>query len=160
MSSLVGRDDLKAKLYSAGVKDPRELGKVMSLIDIYSLQVVRRAQAQDLEDAPEAVTLPSFTPLKPGEWSVALQVTCCIGCTKVRRWENFDADKSRTTGHKVICKDCRRRLTEKKLQEKAHDIRRGGWVCPGCGERKIPREFPLEKRENSRKPVKCLSCLS
>src|SRR5882724_5755997 len=156
MPSAVGRDDLKEKLYSAGVKNPRDLSVVMCLIDTYSIQVARRAQQQDFEDVPE-VTAPAFTPLKPGEWSVALQVTCCIGCTRVRRWSDFHVDKHHSTGHKIICRDCRK---EKTLPASAADVRRGGWVCPGCEKRKIPLEFPLEKRENPRKSVKCLSCLS
>ncbi len=159
MSTLIGRDDLKAKLYSAGVKDPGKLNEVMRLIDVYSIQNARRREDFEGDLSPRVVA-PAFTPLNPGEWSPALQVTCCIGCTRVRRWGDFHVDKHHPTGHRIMCRDCRSLSEEKTLPLKAADVRRGGWLCPKCEKRKIPVEFPLEKRENPRKSVKCLSCLS
>jgi len=156
MPSIVGREDLRAKLYSSGVRNPRELSGMMRLIEVYALQVARKTQEHDLEDVPDPVA-PSFTPLKPGEWSVALEVTCCVGCTRVRRWDDYHVDKHHPTGHKVLCRDCRN--PGRKLPESASDVRRGGWLCPKCDKRKVPLDFPLEKRMNPRKPLKCLSCL-
>ena len=148
-----------AQVYSAGVKNPREVSRIMRLIDIYALQVSSR-KTEDLEDIPSPPSAPSFTPLKPGEWSIALQVTCCTGCTRVRRWDDYHGDKHHPTGHKLMCRDCRKLSENKTLPEKARDVRRGGWVCPQCNRRKIPVEFPVEKRENPRKSVKCLSCMA
>lgn len=157
MPSMIGREDLKAKLYSAGVRDPGKLSAVIRLIDVYALQTARKTEI--LEDAP-VVEAPAFTPLKPGEWSPALQVTCCTGCTRVRRWDDFHVDRRHPTGHKVMCKDCRNPSENRTLPGEASDVRRGGWLCPGCKTRKIPVDFPLEKRENPRKSVKCLSCMA
>lgn len=158
VSSVLSRDDLMAQVYSAGVRNPREVSRIMRLIDIYAFQMARKPA--DDEDGIPAVTAPAFTPLAPGEWSPALQVTCCVGCTRVRRWDDYHIDKHHPTGHKIMCKDCRKLSEDKTLPEKARDVRRGGWVCPQCLRRKIPVEFPLEKRENPRKSLKCLSCMT
>lgn len=154
MPSSTSLEDLLAEIYAAGVKDPRKLNMIKRLITAYSWGVARKTEA--LEDVA-----PSFTELSPGEWSMALEVTCCAGpCQQVKRWEFYHADGRHATGHKVICKDCRAKEYEElgKAPYVPEKIRRGGWRCSACGERRIPSEFPEEKRRHPRKSAACLFC--
>src|SRR5208282_4394170 len=158
-SSAVTRDDLRAKLYSAGIKNPRVLTEAMKWVDIYCLRVVRKSQR--LEDVE--IAIPSFTELKPGEWSVALEVTCCASCEQVKRWDLFHIDKRHTTGHQVKCKECRNRKDEEEglPPYTPESVKRGGWICSGegsCGVRKKPEEFPEEKQRYPRSHVLCNDC--
>jgi hypothetical protein len=158
-SGAISREDVRAALYSAGITHPRKLHDTMRVVDIYAVQYARRAEA--LEEIE--ITSPAFTPLKPGEWSAALGVTCCTVCEKVKRWDFFHEDSRQATGHRLECKDCRNKKDEDAglppyVPEK---VKRGGWLCTGegsCGQRKLPEEFPEEKRRHPRKAVLCLDC--
>src|SRR5271157_4162491 len=148
MSSVMGREDLKARLYQNGIKNPRVLNETMRIIDVYSLRIARNLEEQHYEDIA-----PVFTPLEPGQWSAALEVTCCVKCEQVKRWDLFHLDQRHSTGHKTVCKDCRRKEDEEdgKPPYVPDKVRRGGWVCVTCGQRKPPAEFPEEKHRNTRK---------
>jgi hypothetical protein len=155
---MLSREDLAAKLYSAGIKNPRILRETQRWIDVYCLQQMRKAQDQ------EDVT-PSFTELEPGQWSAALEVTCCARCQQVKRWDYYHVDKRHATGHKIVCKECRKKEDEELGNPPyiPENVRRGGWLCisiadGGCGERRAPVEFPEAKREKPRRAVLCNFC--
>ena len=151
MPSVLSREDLRSEIYKRGVTDPRKLGEVMRFIEVYALTLHKKLSGQELEDAEPVV----FTPLKPGEWNATLEITCCVLCEKVKRWDQFHADGRHATGHKTTCMSCR----NAPVQSAIGGIRRGGWVCKGgCEQRRTPEEFPPEKRENPRSAVKCLYC--
>ena len=155
---MLSREDLDSKLYSAGIRNPRIRKETLRWIDAYCLAQVRKSEA--LEEFPA----PVFTPLEPGQWSAALEVTCCISCQQVKRWSFFHVDKRHATQHKTTCKECRRKEDEELGNPPyvPENVRRGGWVCKappdGCGQRRSPMEFPAAKREKPRRMILCLHC--
>ncbi len=154
MPSMISLEDLKAKLYEAGVRNPRKLNEMTRHIVAYTVQEVRKGVI--LEDVPE----PVFTPLKPGEWSRALEITCCASCNQVKRWDYYHLDARHATGHKTTCKDCRNALDEAQGKPPyiPDKVRRGGWICISCRERRAPAEYPQAKRDNPRGNIPCLYC--
>ena len=158
MTSALSREDVRAKAYQSGVRNPRVLNELMRTIDAYALALMRRSEEQ------EEIPAPVFTPLEPGQWSAALEVTCCISCQQVKRWSFFHVDKRHATGHKTTCKDCRKKADEDagKPPYVPQSARREGWLCAvslgGCGKRRLPEEFPEAKRDHPRRPIPCLAC--
>ena len=152
MPSAMSKEDLRALIYSSGVRDPRKLDLVMRSLQAYAW---RLATAQ--EEQREAVT---YVPLNPGEWLMTLEVTCCQVCTKVRRWEHFHADRRHPTLHKTTCKDCRKKENENtgEIPPFPGDVRYRKWLCSSCRQRKVPAEFTEDKQMHPRRPGVCAAC--
>lgn len=157
MTSLMGKEELEDRLFSAGIRNPRILKSLMRDIDVYAVGVVHRMIPANEHN--EQFLADPYYYLSPGEWDTDAGKTRCESCCKVRAWSPyFHVSKDNESGHESTCKACLRREREKNPPLPVT----AGWMCPvppnGCGYRRSPGEFPQEKRDNPRRPIPCIIC--
>lgn len=144
MTSAVTLEDIRAELYSAGVRNTFTLSRLTNMVTLYALAQTRKAVP--LED----VFADTHAHLLPGDWDSESRVTRCAKCAKAKAWTHFGVDKTHPTRHKVTCKSC--------LRVRPRDGYEQRWKCPACGQKKAPDEFGENKRKNPRVRDKCLPC--
>jgi hypothetical protein len=127
------------------------MNRLMTMIRLYGLSIARKHNP-----LPEAGQGDPYAHLDPGQWDKPDEVTRCKDCRQVKPWyPSFARDSSHPSGYRTVCKLCRSR---KETGMSRHTAAEGGWKCPACGQRKKAGGFPSQKRENPRRPLKCLEC--
>lgn len=124
MTSSVGRDDLKSELYSAGVKSPYNLQRVMNAIDSYAFAQARKSGPVRMHLCPQCKAEKS-----EGEFPDEIREnpngnywcnTCigqaysgkkprwkCPSCEKVLSRNDFPPEKWRNPRIRAKCLECR-----------------------------------------------------
>lgn len=157
MTSQISREEVIAEIHKAGVRPYSAVAKLMISVDNYAITLAHRYIPQNAPD--DKFLIDPFYFLDPGDWEPDAGITRCDSCLKVRPWSPyFHLDPDHESGHRTTCKSCVRREREKNPPLPVS----GGWMCPpppaGCGSRRIPAEFPEEKRINPRRPIPCIIC--
>lgn len=145
MTSMVTRDDIQDELYKlVGVQKAYEVGRFMKLVNTYAYALAHKMNEQyEAQD--------KWRHLKPGQTDLEAGMRRCAACGQVRDLrKSFTRDNRSPHGRKLRCKTCVPPPKDNKYPDK--------YLCRMCGERKILKKFPQEKRANPKVRYNCLDC--
>jgi hypothetical protein len=131
--------------------DPVKIRRFTSMIRAYAAAQVLRCDPGMLEDVP--VVMDEFTHLAPGDYDANAEITRCARCGKAKDWQSFHLDAEDPSGHKTVCKSCRRGRPPK-----GNPPVQRHYICRLCRDRKPLDEFPPEKSLHRSIPMACLAC--
>lgn len=153
MSSQISTDDLENYVWREfGCRNPETVRRFMMMVRAWGALQARNAPGGLLEDAPLPEPGP-YDHLRPGEYDLDGEVTCCDRCAKVKDWDLFHVDKDDPTGHRRACRQCRRGR-----RKKGEPVPERRYKCRICGTDKVVDEFPPVKKIRPSLPMGCLEC--
>jgi hypothetical protein len=146
LTSQITREDLRDELYKlAGRTKAYEVGKFLMFVDRYAYGLANRIADEQVAEYDR------FRHLRPGETDEQASMRRCQGCGQVRHLtKSYARDNRSPNGRKLRCTTCVPPKDNGKYPDK--------YLCRLCGERKLLKHFPPEKRADPKVRFNCMTC--